>query len=56
MNELIKYLSERYFMHSMRSRSRKTALYETDSIGYRYSYDEDPKAASNVRIYPKHLA
>ena len=56
MNELTKDLLERYFMHSMRIRSRRSALYEIDSIGYRYGYDEDPKAASNVRIYPKHLA
>ena len=56
MNELIKYLSERYFMHSMRLRSRQGALYETDNIGYHYGYNEDPKDASNVRIHPKHLA
>ena len=50
------YLSKHDFMHSMRSRSRQGALYETDNIGYHYGYDEDPKDTPNVRIYPKHLA
>ena len=39
MNELKKYLSERYFMHSMQIRSRRSAFYEIDNIGYHYGYN-----------------